>query len=276
MINYGMSITKFGKNVLSDTDPLSYVFTSKFNTLKIWKVIERPITVPTSGIGHAFYTHGFGYKPAYLAYYQLDSDRSNNWFVDRTAIGSSLGNNTLDRRASTTVNSDTIDFSIEDANGEGGYLARVICFIFVDPIQNIFPTTNGIGKNNDYGIKVSAPGIDVTKAKTHELFISSKYPGLKFHMDKTVRLTIAAGGTYGSIKFEHGLGYPPAVIGMVEDFNNTTLHDSIPFGRVPQPAAESIESDKDFITVYVTTIVSGSDITYTMKVIVFKDKISVN
>lgn len=272
MINYGFSITKQGKNVLTETDPLSYVFTSKFNTLKIWKVVEMSISVPNGGTGHVYYTHGFGYKPAYLAYYKL-SPTAATWFCDRTSVNNGISDND-GYRASTTTTVDTLDFSVQDAFSVGARTCAVKCFIFVDPIQNIPMSNNGIGKTVDYGVKVSQPNIDVTKAKTHELFISSKYPGLKFHMDKTVRFTITAGNVAGETQFEHGLGYVPAAVGMVEDFNDTTLHDSIPFGRVPQPQAEAIRMSSGSVYVSAVQEIFPGDVTYTMKVIVFKDKIA--
>ena len=272
MMDYGFSITKQGKNVLTEVDPLSFVLTSRFNTLKIWKKVEMSIAVPASGTGNVYYTHGFGYKPAYLAFYKLKPTAAT-WWCDNVSLNSNISDQD-GYRVVTSTTVDTLNFSVEDAFSVGARTCSVICFIFIDPIQNISPALNGVGMKTDYGIKVSKAGVDVTIAKPHDLFISSQYPGLKFHMDKTVQFDIANPGVAGETSFEHGLGYVPAFVSMIEDFNDTTRHDSVPFGRVPQPQAEGVRANLSTIYASAVQIETPGTITYKFKIIVFKDKIS--
>lgn len=75
---------------------------------------------------------------------------------------------------------------------------------------------------SDYGIKISKPGVDVTKAEDSELIYTSTLFGLKVYQTGLVDVTIPASSADFSVHYTdvtHDLGYAPAFFAFVEDGN---------------------------------------------------------
>jgi len=64
----------------------------------------------------------------------------------------------------------------------------------------------------DWGIKVIKDGEAITTNDPRNILMSSSMPMLKHHSDSTGSVTIAPGGTTGSLDVSHTLGYVPAFI----------------------------------------------------------------
>ena len=62
----------------------------------------------------------------------------------------------------------------------------------------------------DYGIKITIPGEATTTTDPRKILMSSAMPMLKHHSDTATTITIAPGGTTGSVDVNHSLGYVPA------------------------------------------------------------------
>lgn len=272
MPQYGTFITKPGKDVTKLQNPNDYILNSNFNTFKIYKRIGGSITNPGAGASTQI-VHGMGYHAGFLAYYRL-KQASSTWWLDHTSMNSADDpDNGGYRSNGTQINKSVINFTARDGESAGDTTIEFAAFLLVDPISLVDPTTPGITLVEDYGFKVSKPGIDVTTAKPHQLLISSRYDSLKFHMERTVSFTVNNPATTGSASFQHGLGYVPMFMGVIQDYNDATKQRLVPFGRIPQAIATSIKADRSTITA--RTITDGtSSGSYTFRIIVFKNKLS--
>lgn len=278
MTQYGVFITKSGKSVLQVQNPVDYIINSNYNTFKIYKEINVTIAVPSGGTGTKIVTHGLGYIPAFLAFYRLKSATAV-WHVDGTALGTGdaageSGGYEVGVFGYTQISKNEIKFAVKDAEGTGDQTVEVKAFILIEPIDLVPTTTPGALQTNGFGFKVSKPGVNVLTAKTHELLVSSKYDSLKFHMEKTLLLTITAGGTNGTISFQHGLGYVPIFMGTIQDYGSTGKQRIVPFGQAPQPEAVSLKANKSTITAIVYMLSAPFDVTFRFRVIVMKNKLS--
>ncbi len=69
MENYGIKISKPGY-AITDADPAHYVFSSKFNTLKVFASGTGSFTANLS-LQTATITHGLDYRPAFVVYSEI-------------------------------------------------------------------------------------------------------------------------------------------------------------------------------------------------------------
>lgn len=267
-------VSKEGKNVLERLNPNDYIINSRYNTFKIYKEFNGFITTPAApGTGQKIIAHGLGYHPAFLAYYRLKKN-SQVWWLDQTSMNSNTSDNDGYRSQGTQINKSEIRLSVRDGESVGASDIEFKAFILVDPISLVPPNITGVPLSQNIGFKASKPGINVLNAKAHELVLSSKYDSLKFHMDRMVSFTIPALGTSGSASFEHGLGYVPMFLGVIQDYNDSTKQRLTPFGRVPQAVAASVKCDRSTITAAAVSAGGPSDMTFTFRLIVFKNKLS--
>lgn len=273
MPSYGFFVTKRGKSVLERQNPLQYVINSDYQTFKIYKTISTSISVPAGGEGTKTIAHDLGYRPAFLAFYRLKSS-SSYWWGDATSLNSTVADNDGYRSNRTFINKGEIKFSATDGESVGATTVEAKAFIFINPLEPVPPDLTGAPLTPGFGFKISKPGVDVLQAKSHQLLLSSKYDSLKFHMEKTVYFTIPAGGTSGSVSFEHGLGYVPIFVATQEEYNDATLQRMPPVGRVPQPVASGIKANKSTITAVAVQIVAPTDVTWRFRITVMKNILS--
>lgn len=272
MLNYGFFVTKSGKSVLEKQNPLNYIVNTNHNTFKIYKQISGLISVPSGGSANVIVTHGLQYYPAFLAYYRLKK-ASQVWWLDFTSMNTSDSDNGGYRSQGTEINTGQIGFSALDGEAAGASDIEFKAFIMVNPIDLVGSGITGIPLTPGFGFKASKPNIDVTKAKAHELLISSKYDSLKFHMERQAQWSVNNPATEGHVSFEHGLGYIPMFTATALNPNDATKQGLAPIGRVPQAAAMSVKADKSTITA-VGVQGAGFNITYNAKITVFKNKLS--
>lgn len=267
----GVFITKEHKDVTKPQNIQDYILHSNYNTLKIYKKIQGSIAVTAGGTVNTVYTHGLGYHPAFLSYYRL-KQTSQTWWMDQTALNSNISEND-GYRCRTFVNPTQIQFQAQDGESKGASTVEYKGFLFIDPIHLVPAGITGNLLSSGIGFKVSKPGIDVTKAKAHELLISSKYEALKFHMEKQITLTFAVTDTAKETSFNHGLSYRPMFMAVITDHTDATKESIIPYGRVPQPIASGVGADKSVIRLGEVSA-GGVAFSDTFKIIVFKNKLS--
>lgn len=278
MAHYGFFLTKQGKNVLTRQNPIDYIINSDFNTFKIFNVVGGTIEVPNGGTGTVTKVHGLTYTPAFLAFYRL-KQATAVWHIDGTSLGTGdvggdSGGYDAGVSGGTAINSSEIQFRCKDAEGSGAQIVEFKAFIFIDPIDYVNAALSGAVQRPGFGFKISKPGKNVLTAKAHELLVSSKFDSLKFHDQRTVSVTITAGGTSGSASFQHGLGYIPIITGTLEDYDDATKQRIMPFGQAPQPEAVSMKVDKSTVTIMIFQIALPGDRTYKFRVITFKNKLA--
>lgn len=267
----GVFITKENKDVTKPQNIQDYILNSNYNTLKIYKRINSTVSVPLNSWGDTSVTHGLQYHPAFLSYYRLKNS-SHTWWMDQTSLNTQISNHD-GFRCGTTINPERIKFEVYDGEGNGPSIIECKGTLLVDPIHLVPDNIVGIPLTPGAGFKVSKPKVDVIKAKAHELIISSKYEGLKFHMEKQISVSFSDTDTYKETTFQHGLNYVPMFLATVTDYNDPTKQRLIPFGRVPQPYATSIGADKEVIRIG-TVFISGLAFTDTYRIIVLKNKLS--
>lgn len=267
----GTFITRESKDVTKPQNVQDYVLNSNYNTLKIYKRLAGSLSVPLNGDGTSSYIHGLQYYPAFLAYYKLKNS-SHTWWLDGTSLNTQISNND-GFRCDTIINTEQIRFRGTDGESLGPSIIEYKGFLLVDPINPVPSTVTGIPMDIGSGFKVSKPKVDVTKAKAHELILSSKYEGLKFHMEKQISVSFSDTDTYKEVTFAHGLNYVPMFMATITDWFDNTIQRIIPHGRVPQPYASSVGADKEVIRIG-TVFISGVAFTDKYRIIVFKNKLS--
>ncbi len=274
-MEYGIFITKEGKNVLQKQSINDYILNSNFNTLKIFRQIEGIIPVPLGGEGTVTVPHGLGYQPAFLAYYKLkpnDTTWPNSWWLDWTSLNSGIVSNDDYRSNGTLVTNSDITFKAEDGASQGARDIEFKAFLLTDSIDLVDKNLKGLVLSKKEGFKISKPNINVLQAKAHELLISSEYETLKYHTEFNSSITIPASSIAESKgPFRHGLGYVPIVVGMVHQYDDTTKQAYLPFGRVPQDIAMSLRIDKNEVWFNVVTSGIFGQIIISFKIIVFKN-----
>jgi len=117
-------------------------------------------------------------------------------------------------------------------------------------------------------------GYSVTNTDIRNLILSSKYTMLKYHSDTTANLTITAGNTSGYVDFTHNLGYVPAFIAYVQHSWHDTIQRMLPFGISAAPLIETAFSTSSIVRCRVNMIERPDNVTFTFRVVIFKDKIA--
>lgn len=270
-MQYGAFITREDFDVTKQQNIANYILNSNKNTFKIYKRIIGSLSVALNGDAEGNFVHGLQYHPAFLAYYRLKQSSGSFW-LDQTAMNNTVPDND-DFSCETYINAEKIIFKAADTASRGPTVIEYRGFLFVDPISLVGPSVTGVPLTSGIGFKVSKPGVSVLTAKAHELLVSSKYEALKFHMERTVALTVGAADTSKEVSFQHGLGYIPMFTGVTVNSDDTSKLSMIPYGRSPQPYASSVRADKSTITVSLITS-GGTSFTDRFKVTVFKNKLA--
>jgi len=121
MSNTGIKVVKDGYDVATAT-LLQQTFNSEKNCLKI--AAEGTLTYSGAGDGSVTYSHGLGYIPAWLAWFQVSS--SNKWFLQ--GIQEHLSGKSVIVNARTTSTE-----LIADIYNNTGSAVDIRYVLFVDP-----------------------------------------------------------------------------------------------------------------------------------------------
>lgn len=76
----------------------------------------------------------------------------------------------------------------------------------------------------DYGMRISADGVDVKTGDDKNMILTSKYSMLKGSLSGSGTVSVAQNGTEQTITIAHGLGYIPMIQAFAKD-NNSDYFD---------------------------------------------------
>jgi hypothetical protein len=241
MGNYGLKISTPNQNVLTQT-ALNRAFTSDKPSLKLIEAGDLSVTTDGSGNGTNQVAHNLGFKPAFFAFQKktvqwttLDAASYSNSFVPDPGIANQWGG---DYHHFLHVYTDGTNIYLQAKGAAASTTYTIHYLLFVDLAESY--SGNDIEVDNDIGLKVSRSGIDVLKAKQHELAYSSRYKTIQYYdvNYKTTTLTLPImyaspvdtsqqEGTY--VDINHGLGYPPFFLAFFRRDVGDAISFAVPF-----------------------------------------------
>lgn len=219
-MDYGIKVAKEGKDITS-TDPRDYRFHSGINMLKIFKEGFGTKSVARGDVGTVDVTHNLGYKPMVFGYFKHPG--SSCWFgmPCRTYNTYNIPNprTTWDLIGNiSNINNNTVRLKFYDGSPAMPSSPSSInykYYILADPRQDDWyqpasSDTDDGSYSNDYGFKISRPGIDVKTAEPKNLVFSTA-----FNTFKEYAIVSVTGTDYTQeIVVSHGLDYPPAFLAL--------------------------------------------------------------
>lgn len=223
--DYGI---KAGSNLLTNTDK-QLNLTSEFGGFKVFKWGNASFTTNGAGVGSVEITHDLGYAPIAIVYRKhtaqwvggtdLPTTQFSNAYSHIGALNWYAGGaESIDLR----VKVDNEKLYIED--GGIGNLANNTTYNFryyiIVDLAQAFTDASNIALTDDYGFKVSKPGVDVLTAEEYNMNYSSKYKSLQYYANHVVSEEIELPEMFASfhddyveaasyIDFNHNLGYAP-------------------------------------------------------------------
>lgn len=230
MANYGLKVSKLGSSTGTATLDRNLQFTSKYSGLKLYQA--GTLSVAKTGTASAYGTvsHNLGFEPAHFVWRKFTATNSNFGTATYANAYSPIGAPNiwmpepyLDQNIQSYTNSSDLVVSIAGTS-LGTYDFKY--YLLVDLANDYSGTVAGI-TTNDYGFKVSKPGVDVGTAKEYELVYSSKYKALQYYDESFGTESVSLPSQYTDyfdqtveagdyIDFYHGLGYPPFFFGFFE------------------------------------------------------------
>lgn len=207
MPKYGTKISKPNINVLTASDA-DLIFSSEFNTPKVFAKGSLTLTTDGSGNGTVSVAHNLGFAPAFKAFVKSGT----TYYPDPSTVNRNFGTNFFKLHAYT--DSTNLYFQAYGAAASTTYYLKY--YIFVDLAQLYSGST--LPPSDDYGVKISQEGEEVTEAELYELAYSSEFPALKFNDNIVGSFTLSRPAinctdvpNYQSISgaISHSLGYPP-------------------------------------------------------------------
>jgi hypothetical protein len=234
------------------------VYSSAFQTLKIFNTYSVTTTKPASGTNTITITHSLGYIAPFVVIYNGNSttgqddsffmnDNSTPWLTVRQYT------NTLEIDideyfdADNAVATDTVYFTV---------------YLFLDDFRtvaenNISTGTSKGADSTDYGIRISKDGYDVKTCTDEQCVLSSSFFNNIVHKKGTVNSVISPPGSATTVS--HNLGYVPNFLAFIKyDGNSYMEYD----GRFMTSSSTKIT---------LNPLEQGGDNTYYY--IIFKDKV---
>ncbi len=203
-MDYGARVAQKGYDTNTCPDD-KLVFSSSFQTLKIYSVQTATTTIPGLGGGTNTITmnHNLGYYPPYIVVYngRTQTGLSQSYFFSDSNLSALVTRMTTSQ---LQIDIDTyFDFTIGDNTGDTVYFT---VYIFLDDFRtvsekNIITGTVSPGSHGDYGIRVSKEGYDVKTCTDEQLSFSSSFYNQLIHKKGTVSGVAAT--------VSHNLGYIP-------------------------------------------------------------------
>lgn len=202
MGDYGIKISKEGFDVKTAADK-DLVLTSKLDTIKIAKTIATQHN--QSGASETLsIAHGLGYSPGYL-FYVKNPEETSRWYG---VVGESPVNAYRHWDLGTDATNLQIFLDAADTNEW-----NIKTFFLAEESQGS-PTGNQTQEN--YGIKVSPPGVDVKSDIADSSFLlNTRMETIKIIsiVDQTINYT-SPGRT--EVEVDHNMSFIPAFYGMAE------------------------------------------------------------
>jgi hypothetical protein len=245
MADYGLKVSNVGQDAGTTADK-DLQFTTKYSTLKLYQTGSVSVAKTGTASASGSAVHNLGFEPAFYTFRKFTA--SNSFMDSGTTYPNSyipLGGPsawTGDDHQFIHAYSDTanINFFVDSSLAVGTYDFKY--YLLVD-LANDFSGADPSITDQDYGFKVSKPGISVKTAKEYELAYSSKYRALQYYdvniASAAATLPIQAAskfdnpveaGTY--VDFYHGLGYAPLYMAFFrsDQLSDPNLLVESPFG----------------------------------------------
>lgn len=234
MGDYGIMVSEAGDNVLTQIYDTAK-FSTKYSTLKIYSSGNTSFTTNGSGVGSVEISHGLNYAPAF---YVFNKDSYQDTFFEATTYSNCYFPIGVYSQFDVYSTNSVLHIGGTGLSASTTYYFRY--YILVDLAQE-FSSTSGIATTNDYGFKVSKPGVDVLTGDEYEMAYSSKYKSLQFYKESFQSETLTLPGYTASIvdddpeagtyvDFNHGLGYPPFFLAF---FHSTIMTDANQYQELP-------------------------------------------
>jgi hypothetical protein len=204
MGDYGAAVSQKGYDVKTCADKF-LVYSSAFQTLKIYQTYTSSTTVPVSGDNTITITHSLGYIAPFLVVYNGNSVDGLGTSYIMTEGASSVS---LDVRK--RVN--TLEIVVSDTfNAPTGSTVYFTIYIFLDDFRtvaesNINAGTSSGASSTDYGFRISKSGFDVKTCADKDCVITSSQYSQLVHK-KSSQAT-----TGDDVVITHNLGYIPAFL----------------------------------------------------------------
>jgi len=207
MADYGAAVSQKGYDVKTCADRF-LVYSSAFQTLKIFDTYAVTGIMPSSGTNTITITHNLGFYAPYIVVYNGNTTRgtSQSFFFED-------GNESF-LQTRNYVNSLEIDIIpvFDLGNINDGDTVYFTVYIFLDDFRTVAEKNINTGttlgaSSTDYGIRISKAGFDVKTCADIDCVLSSSFFNQIVHKKGIYNNTTGADAT-----INHGLGYAPNLL----------------------------------------------------------------
>jgi len=175
---YGSAVSQKGYDVKTCADRF-LVYSSAFQTLKVFSASSVTTTIPASGTNTITITHNLGYYAPYIVIYNGDTSRgvgTSSFFSIPVSEG--LPPDIASPVTRQYVNSLQIDVS--SGYGATGDTIYFTVYLFLDDFRTVAENTINTGtssgaSSSDYGIRISKSGYDVKTCTDEQCVLSSSF-----------------------------------------------------------------------------------------------------
>ena len=180
MGDYGSAVSQKGYDVKTCADRF-LVYSSKFQTLKVYATYSVSTTIPASGTNTITINHNLGFFVPFLIIYNGSSTigtTNSYFFTDR--VGRPIIDGSTVCYVNNTINSLTINVGETFDGDDTGATVYFTVYLFLNNFSTISHTEVNTGtssgeSSNDYGIRVSKGGFDVKTCDDIDCVFSSSF-----------------------------------------------------------------------------------------------------
>ena len=222
MGNIGMAVSQPKYDVKDSADRFK-VFSSSFQTLKIFNTYSVSTTIPTAGnVNTITITHSLGHFAPFFVVYNgstsigvADSyymaDKTNYPIYDNDSYsGLRMYENTLEIK---------VDEYFDESYSSAGDTVYFTVYIFLDDFRTVAENNINTGvssgaSSTDYGERISKTGYDVKTCTDEQCVLSSSFFNQIVH-----KKGIDTSGD-STVSISHNLGYEPSAIAFIKVGDN--------------------------------------------------------
>jgi len=235
MGDFGIKISRSGFNIFGESDYRRISSDTTKNTLKVFMEDFETKSITSLDdepfLDDFLITHNLGYNPAFFMY--IKHPEIGKWF--KASGGGGLAFSAtwslfgyyeyVDKDDSYNPSVNKITMYIYDGTTRmpsSPTNVDVKYFVLADPEEDAWydsPASNtSQAKVGSFGIRASGPGVDVLTAEKKNLTLDTSFPYLK----PTACLKFSSAGNQ-----THGMGFPPAFVGVMETGSSTGVYTPI-------------------------------------------------
>lgn len=256
-LDYGTAVAQKGYDVKTCADRF-LVYSSAFQTLKIFNVYSASTTIPASGTSTITVSHNLGYYAPYIVIYNGDTTKgvgTSHFFS--IPISESAPPDISFPVTRMYVN--TLEIDVEDYYGASGDTIYFTVYVFLDNFstvaeETINTETSSGSSSTDYGIRISKDGYDVKTCTNEQCVLSSSFFNQIVHKKGTATVDVT-----------HNLGYVPNYLA----YGKRTAESFIQF--ISQAYSQDYFNNVDSSNLYFPPLPYDWDVMY---YIIFKNKMN--